>query len=285
MALDFDGERMVNNKDRNSSSAHPKRPLCACTAYSCNKLILFLLACIYVIVGAGLLIVGVWVTFQARDYEAVNHDLLLPALMMIGVGFLITTISLFGVAGVVRENNCLLIFYLVLTILAFLLQVGIGVLAFIHRQKVPDLGSEDFMYILSGYHDDGMYRRSMDNLQAGFQCCGFDSYSDYEQNRQFDCGALGEQRCGVPWSCCKNLSQNKFRVDCGYKVRFNSSMPIGKVHTVGCTELYLSWLSWSLDFVGIIALGTCIPQIISILLAYFLIRQVREMKMWYRVEM
>jgi len=62
------------------------------------------------LVGAGLLLVGVWVMFHARDYAAINSDLLIPSLMMSGVGLVITLISLFGIAGVIRENNCLLIF-------------------------------------------------------------------------------------------------------------------------------------------------------------------------------
>ena len=48
MALEFDGERMVKRMD-NGVPEHPRKPLCACTAFSCNKLFLFLYGLLYVV--------------------------------------------------------------------------------------------------------------------------------------------------------------------------------------------------------------------------------------------
>ena len=62
------------------------------------------------IVGAGLFIVGVWVQFQQKDYEAVNQDLFIPVLILISTGAVITIISLVGVAGTLREHSCMLVF-------------------------------------------------------------------------------------------------------------------------------------------------------------------------------
>ena len=36
-----------------------------------------------------------------------------------------------------------------------------------------------------------------------FECCGFESYMDYEENTAFQCGSGHRQACGVPWTCCK----------------------------------------------------------------------------------
>lgn len=60
--------------------------------------------------GAGLLIVGIWVEFQQMDYESVNQDLFIPVLILISVGAVITIVSLIGVAGTLRENSCMLVF-------------------------------------------------------------------------------------------------------------------------------------------------------------------------------
>lgn len=172
-----------------------------------------------------------------------------------------------------------------ITVLAFLAQVTIGVLAFIYRQKVPDLESDDFMYLIEDYHRNNYYRMSVDNVQLQFECCGFESYLDYEKNSQFQCGSSLPQQCGVPWSCCKKNQAGRLKVSCGYGTRFNNSMSVEKINTMGCTDIYLSWLSWNLDFVGIVGLGSAIPQIIGVLLGYFFIRQAREMQMWFRVNM
>ena len=48
MAVEFDGERMVKKED-NTLPEHPVNPLCACTAFSCNKLFLFLYAWLYLV--------------------------------------------------------------------------------------------------------------------------------------------------------------------------------------------------------------------------------------------
>ncbi|XP_060599890.1 tetraspanin-15-like [Ruditapes philippinarum] len=284
MAVEFDGDRMLKN-NHNTNSVHPKRPLCACTSYSCNKLFLFLHSCFFVVIGAGLLLVGAWIELQNKDYESVNKVLFIPALMLMSVGFVIMINSLIGVAGTVRENSCLLKTFLVVTVLAFFTQIAIGVLAFVHRQKVPDLVSNNFMFLVEEYHQNQYYRMAVDHVQVGFHCCGFDSYMDYDNNSQFTCSSTLPQQCGVPWSCCKKPREGGFKVKCGYGTRYNSTMPVDKINTMGCTDVFLTWLSWNLDMVGIVGLGSSIPQIVGILLAYFFIRQVREMKMWYRVGM
>ncbi|KAL4240578.1 protein localization to plasma membrane [Mactra antiquata] len=286
MAVEFDGERMVKNQQSSNESVHPKKPLCACTAYSCNKLFLFLYSCLYVIVGAGCLLVGVWLEFQTKDLESINKFLFIPVIMLMSVGFVIMINSLFGIAGVIRESTCLLKFFLVITVLSFFTQVTIGVLAFLHRQKVPDLGSDDFMHIIKDYHINNHYKNHMDNLQVSFNCCGFESYMDYEENEIYNCGSTYIQQCGVPWSCCKKDARSgTLKLSCGHETRFNSTMPVEKIYTMGCTDTFISWLGWNLDFVGIVGLGSAIPQIVGILLAYFFVRQVCEMQMWYRVGM
>ena len=40
-------------------------------------------------------------------------------------------------------------------------------------------------------------------LLLQFECCGFDSYMDYEENTAFQCGSQLSQACGVPWTCCR----------------------------------------------------------------------------------
>ena len=48
MAVEFDGERMVKRMD-NDIPEHPRKPLCACTPFSCNKLFLFLYGLLYLV--------------------------------------------------------------------------------------------------------------------------------------------------------------------------------------------------------------------------------------------
>ena len=38
-------------------------------------------------------------------------------------------------------------------------------------------------------------------------------------------------------------------------------MSVDKINTMGCTDVFLTWLSWNLDMVGIVGLGSSIPQV------------------------
>lgn len=43
-------------------------------------------------------------------------------------------------------------------------------------------------------------------------------------------------------------------------------MAVDKINTMGCTDTFLAWLSWNLDMVGIIGLGSAIPQVWTVLI-------------------
>ncbi|KAK3608182.1 hypothetical protein CHS0354_039196 [Potamilus streckersoni] len=286
MAVDFDGERMLNTEQKPpKATAHPQRPWCEWSGYSCNKLFLFIYAVLYLFVGTGLLSVGLWVELQRQDYEAVNNDLFIPVIFLICVGFCIAVNAVFGIVGVVKENTCLLKTFLVMTVTCFLAQVTIGILVFIYRQEIPAIVSSSLMFLVRGYAANNDYMFTMDNLQSNFQCCGFESYRDYEESKEFSCGSKTPMSCGVPWTCCKYDGGSELRLKCGYDVRWNNTVPEDKINTMGCTDKFLAWLTLQMDIVGACALGTAIPQIIGILLVYYFIGRVWHMKVWYRVGM
>ena len=60
------------------------------------------------IVGIGLLLIGVWIEVESKDYEALNNDLFIPSIMMMSVGFIIIINSIVGLSGVLKENAALL---------------------------------------------------------------------------------------------------------------------------------------------------------------------------------
>ena len=48
------------------------------------------------IIGIGLLLIGVWIEVESKDYEALNNDLFIPSIMMMSVGFIIIINSNFN---------------------------------------------------------------------------------------------------------------------------------------------------------------------------------------------
>lgn len=266
---------------------HQCKPLCANTAYSCNKLWLFLYTLLYLFVGIGLLIIGVWAEVERRKYGALNNYMSLPVALLLSVGLIIFVNSILGITGTLQEHVILLKVFLTITVVAFLVQVSIGVLAFVYRNQIQmSLSSSELKASIIEYDSNASVQKSMDRLQTAWQCCGFDSYQDYEFNNLFKCSAKGERACGVPPSCCITIEGHFPKLSCGYNVRRNLTMDpqaSSYVYTEGCTPHLRSLLVLRLDIVGMVGLGSSIPQIIGFLLGYYFIRRVEEYHVWYRV--
>ncbi|KAK3729515.1 hypothetical protein RRG08_044030 [Elysia crispata] len=114
---------------------HPLHPLCARTAFSCNKLFLFIYALIFLFVGIVLMAIGTLVELHRSRIEPINNRLAVPTALVIFVGLAIAVNALVGMIGTVMEKPCLLKVFLVVTVLCFLLQVTIGIIAFIFREE------------------------------------------------------------------------------------------------------------------------------------------------------
>ncbi|KAK3729516.1 hypothetical protein RRG08_044031 [Elysia crispata] len=115
---------------------HPLHPLCARTAFSCNKLFLFIYALIFLFVGIVLMAIGTLVELHRSRIEPINNRLAVPTALVIFVGLAIAVNALVGMIGTVMEKPCLLKVFLVVTVLCFLLQVTIGIIAFIFREEM-----------------------------------------------------------------------------------------------------------------------------------------------------
>jgi hypothetical protein len=269
--------------------AHPKRkhplhPLCARTAFSCNKLFLFLYALLFLFVGIILTAIGVLVELHRDSIEPVNNRLAVPTALLIVVGLIIAVNALCGMVGAILEKPLLLKVFLVTTVLCFLLQVTIGIIAFVYREELPHVVSTEFMFAIRGYPNDEEIKTAMDWLQNTYQCCGFMSFKDYQnENKDFGCNSETSQTCRVPKSCCKQKPGVTLPEDCGYGIAGNTTV-FDMVNVDGCTDALIQWLMEHLDLVGAIALGFAIPQIFGILLSYYFLRKVKEYRVWYRVD-
>ncbi|RUS73615.1 hypothetical protein EGW08_018621 [Elysia chlorotica] len=263
---------------------HPLHPLCAKTAFSCNKLFLFIYALIFLFVGIVLMAIGTLVELHRSRIEPINNRLAVPTALVIFVGLAIAVNALVGMIGTVMEKPCLLKVFLVVTVLCFLLQVAIGIIAFIFREELPHKVSSEFMFAIKGYNKDGDMKDAMDWLQQQYECCGFDSFKDYEnENEDFKCDGNKTHICGVPESCCIRKPGVSVPDTCGHNVIGKPNM-FDLINDEGCTESLIRWLMEHLDLVGAIALGFAIPQIFGMLLAYYFLRKVKEYRVWFRVD-
>ena len=42
-----------------------------------------------------------------------------------------------------------------------------------------------------------------------FKCCGGETYNDWQRNIYFNCSSPGAEACGVPFSCCHEVSHTQ----------------------------------------------------------------------------
>ncbi|XP_041364559.1 tetraspanin-15-like [Gigantopelta aegis] len=257
---------------------------CSCAAHVCNKILLFIYTICYVIVGLVLMVVGVFVEIERQQIQSLDNRLALPVALLILVGLVIFITALCGCIGTVKENPTLLKVFLVVTVIVFLIQVTIGIIAFIYRQQVPEILSRELMFGVEGYTESSGVKTAMDYIQRQFKCCGFETYEDYStKNADFSCVSDKPQACGVPQSCCKRTKGADFSESCGFGIIGNASV-YTVINTEGCTDAFVRYLAEHLDCVGATALGFSIPQIFGFLLAYYFIRHVQNMRVWYRVD-
>ncbi|XP_074648332.1 tetraspanin-15-like isoform X2 [Tubulanus polymorphus] len=120
------------------------------------------------------------------------------------------------------------------------------------------------------------------------QCCGFNSYKDWELNPFFSCGNVGVTACGVPRSCCHPGAEKRLGDGCGYHTR-SVNMTIheasSQININGCTPTFVLWLRHHLDIIGGIALGFAIPQVFGILLVAWLIVRIAERRVMYNYKL
>ncbi|GFR77461.1 tetraspanin [Elysia marginata] len=80
--------------------------------------------------------IGTLVELHRSRIEPINNRLAVPTALVIFVGLAIAVNALIGMIGTVMEKPCLLKMFLVVTVLCFLLQVAIGIIAFIFREEI-----------------------------------------------------------------------------------------------------------------------------------------------------
>ncbi|XP_033733767.1 tetraspanin-33-like [Pecten maximus] len=282
MADDKNKNKLVD--DDYGHRQYVPRPLCEQTTFSCNKLLLFLYQLLYLFVGLGLFILGVFTELERQNHRHLNNSLSLPVALVMFVGLFVAINAFGGIYGTLKENSLLLKLFLSFTVIAFVVQVAIGVLAYIYKRRVVSMVRPDLMFGVEAYSDSTEITAAMDTLQSTFGCCGITSFQDYETNPNFACtaGSSVPEACGVPSSCCTPQGLSDFGEEmCGQGVRLNTTSPTGRVYIDGCVNSFTFLLSSRLDLVGAFALGCAIPQVIGFLLTYYFIRRVENNRCWY----
>lgn len=156
-----------------------------------------------------------------RRYVDLTFD---PAVVCMVIGLAVFCLASCGCVGALRENLRLLSVYKLSLSLIFVVSIVMCVLIFLFSSaslRSYGIVERALRRAVVIYRDDPDMEDFINRLQISFHCCGISlqGYMDWRLNPYFNCSELNysRERCGVPYSCCKNNGQ-LFNVMCGYDV-------------------------------------------------------------------
>ncbi|XP_068022946.1 CD82 antigen isoform X2 [Melanerpes formicivorus] len=189
-----------------------------------TKYFLFLFNLLFLILGAVILGLGIWVLADKTSFIAIlqmsSPNLKTGASILIGVGLVTMLMGFLGCLGAVKEIRCLLGLYISCLLTILITQVTAGLLIYFQKQTLS--------------------------------CCGWNGAQDWERNEIL----LNQSLSKYPCTCSnhsKDAEENKGFCYMPWPVTGNITSADWPVHEQECTDGVEIWLK---DNLGII-LGAC----------------------------
>ncbi|XP_067938832.1 tetraspanin-5-like [Watersipora subatra] len=254
----------------------------------CLKYLLFSFNVFFWLVGLGILAIGVWAWYEKQMFQNIGdltEIFLDPGLLFIIVGCIIFIIGFAGCIGALRENTCLLMFFIACLVVILLTQVTVAVLIFVYKDFVNDRIRDTVNTYISRYRDDDDLQNIIDWTQdTWLYCCGVESPDDWNKNVYFNCSSPSRERCGVPFSCCKREDTDIVNLQCGYDVRTpeNRDRQSQFIYTTGCLDAVAQWANNNMIPVAGTAVGIAVVEIIGICFAHQLRQDIFAQKAKWR---
>ncbi|NXI11895.1 TSN10 protein, partial [Irena cyanogastra] len=245
----------------------------------CVRYLAILWNLLFLLLGLLTLAVGVWGLLTKSRLTGGERGVPLgsdPMLLFVLVGLGASTVSLAGCLGTLRASPCLLHFFLGAVLVFGGLELLGGLLLLLLRRRLWDALRDLLLLCLLRYQQDPDLQFLVDEVQRSLQCCGLESYRDWESNPYFNCSAPGAQACGVPASCCQDPLQNGSvpNAQCGFGLLALGPAAAGALlHTVGCGPALATGLRAQ---AGAIAAGAAILLLLEAAGALLALRVLRD---------
>nr|CAB3229076.1 CD151 antigen-like [Phallusia mammillata] len=163
---------------------------------------------IFILGGCGALAIGIWTVMMKMQYVAILGSMYYNIIvyLLIGAGVLVFLTGILGCVGAIQKNNAMLTCYFVLLVVIFLCECIAGILAFVYYESLHDELSEGLRSNLNKNYnqtDKEALSDAVDMMQQDFQCCGVESYLDWQ-----DSTFVKQNKDGLktPESCCKSVT-------------------------------------------------------------------------------
>jgi len=263
---------------------------------------------------SGLLLVGVgvyaaldkWSSGEAFKLQTIFDVMFNIGFLLMIIGGIIFIVSFAGCIGALRENMFLLKFYSLCLLIFFLAEMTLLALSFIYPNKLTEfLDDELSEKLIQSYRDDLDFQNLIDLVQHDFECCGIgtDGYKEWSKNEYFNCTRNAAdnpsvERCGVPYSCCREdtdeINSNLVNLMCGFGVQYPpgasrilqeeaEAEAVLKINTQGCIPRIQTLIENNLYPVVGVAIGVAVSQLLVIWLSRTLEGQIESQKSLWNV--
>lgn len=251
---------------------------CHKCSYVFLKFTLFGYAIIWWLIGGFVLAIGIYAEVERQRYKTLEGVFLAPAIILIVLGIVMFIVSFIGVLASLRDNITLLKVFMYTLMVCLLLQLLGGILALVFRNQTVELLNKNIRRGMVNYYDDLDFKNIMDFVQKKFQCCGGQTYKDWDVNMYHNCSAPGPLACGVPYTCCVTTKPNEVaNTLCGYKVLEKERLDlIDTIHIRGCTDAFFIWLMDNYKIMAGLLLGILLPQFFGVLVTWLYITRVED---------
>ncbi|KAM4717347.1 tetraspanin-10 [Anableps anableps] len=246
----------------------------------------FLCLCnlVFTVLGLVVLGLGIWglVTKESFAQEKIGSIGTDPMLILLTLGFLLTLLCLTGCVGALRENCCLLKLFSAIVLVLITVQVLFAIVAYSMQDQIEGYLRSGMLAAMAGYQDDLDLRFITDEIQLGLQCCGADTYRDWEVNIYYNCSAPGVLACGVPATCCVDPLENGtvWNSQCGVGAQLMDEFTAQSVIFLGgCLGGISRWIEQHEGMIGTVGVIVVGVQI----LAVFITTRLMESIHWHKV--
>ncbi|XP_067914748.1 tetraspanin-10 [Heterodontus francisci] len=238
----------------------------------CIKYVMFLSNFMFTVLGYLMLGIGIWglIDKESLDLNKINNLSTDPMLVFVLVGLVVGTMSFSGCVGALRENQCLLKFFAVGSLIFVTVEIISGIVVYGLRDRIEQYLENGMMLGVKRYQDDPDLRFIMNEIQQGLKCCGVESYHDWELNLYFNCSSPGVHACGAPASCCINPQENGtvMNAQCGFgTLHMEEVTAQNYIYLRGCMSRLTSWLTSNIGSIGAFGVILMVIQVLGLIFA------------------
>ncbi|XP_020789651.1 tetraspanin-10 [Boleophthalmus pectinirostris] len=251
------------------------------------KYFLFFCNLLFTILGLIVLGLGMWglvskESFAQEKIGSIGTD---PMLVLVSVGLLLFMLCLTGCVGALRENSCLLKVFSAVVLALIAAQVVVAILAYSLQDQIGNYLRSGMLAAMERYQDDLDLRFIVDEIQTNLQCCGADTYRDWEINIYYNCSAPGVLACGVPATCCVDPLENGtvWNSQCGVGAQTLDEFTAQSVVFLGgCLGGISRWIQQHEGLIGTVAIVVLGAQMVALFITTRLIESIHWHKSYAR---